>query len=120
VKQRGRTDKSVRVPSPVQPEPVRTEQVSEARLPRTIRPAEVVAVQATKPSPAAEPALPKGRRARRRAQKLAAIRAEEEARLAKQRERDAKTMGSREREHVEWLQRLSNLPDDPTLVTRKK
>jgi hypothetical protein len=118
VKQRGKADKTARVP--VQPEPVRTEQVTENRLPRTTRPAEVVAVQATKPSPAAEPALPKGRRARRRALKLAAIRAEEEARLAKQRERDAKAMGSREREHVEWLQRLSTLPDDPTLVTRKK
>jgi hypothetical protein len=120
VKQRGRADKTVRVPPAVQPERVRSEQATEDPLPRTVRPAEVVAVKATKPSPAAEPAPPKGRRARRRAAKLAAIRAEEEARLAKQRERDAKAMDSREREHVEWLQRLSSLPDDPTLVTRKK
>lgn len=121
MKHRGRADRTVRVPPPVQPEPVRVEPAAtEDGLPRTVRPAEVVAVAPSKPSAAAEPAMPTGRRAKRRAAKLAAERAEEEERLARQRERDAKTMGSREREHVEWLQRLSALPDDPTLVTRKK
>jgi hypothetical protein len=35
-------------------------------------------------------------------------------------ERDAKAMGKREREHVDWVQHLISLPDDPTLVSRQK
>jgi hypothetical protein len=29
-------------------------------------------------------------------------------------------MGKREREHVDWVQRLVNMPADPTLTTREK
>jgi hypothetical protein len=121
VKHRGRADRTVRVPPPVQPEPVRAETAATGEvLPRTARPAQVVAVQASKPSSAAESTVKMGRRAKRRAARLAAERAAEEERLARQREREEKTMGRREREHVEWFQRLSALPDDPTLTTRKK
>jgi hypothetical protein len=52
--------------------------------------------------------------------KLAAELAEQEARLARQRERDAQTMGKREREHVAWVQRLVSMPTDPTLENREK
>ena len=79
-------------------------------LPRTARPAEVVAVEA----------LPKGRRARRRAAKLAAERAAAEERLMRQIEREATTMNKREREHVDWVKHLVSLPNDPTLTTRQK
>jgi hypothetical protein len=68
----------------------------------------------------AEPELPKGRLARRRAERLAAERAEQQARLAAQLERDETTMGKREREHVAWVQRLVEMPADPTLTTRDK
>jgi hypothetical protein len=69
----------------------------------------------------AAPPEPKGRRARKRAAKLAAERAEEQARLEKLRERDAKVLaGKREREHVDWVQHLISLPNDPTLTTRQK
>jgi hypothetical protein len=29
-------------------------------------------------------------------------------------------MGKREREHVDWLRELTNIPDDPTLMSRRK
>jgi hypothetical protein len=119
-KRRGRADKSVRVPEAVQPEPVTASSSSEVNLPRTTRPAQVVAVKPSRPSPDAEPALPKGRRARRRAAKLAAERAEQEERIARQRERDAQSLGKREREHIAWLENLTSMPADPTLTTRKK
>jgi hypothetical protein len=80
----------------------------------------VLAVQATRPSSDAEPGAPTGRRARRRAAKLAAARAQEEARLAKQIALEEKAMGKREREHVDWVKHLTSIPDDPTLVSRKK
>jgi hypothetical protein len=116
-KARGRADQTVRVYEPVKPEAVRQ---AKGDLPRTSRPAEVVAVEATRPSPAAEPGEIRGRRARRRAAKLARERAEWEAREAKLREEDARTMGKREREHVDWVERLVSLPDDPSLITRQK
>lgn len=104
----------------MRPEPVRPEPTPDEELPRTARPAQVVSVQPTRPSPDAEPGLPKGRRARRRAAKLAAARAEEEARLARQLEQEEKAMGKREREHVDWVKRLTNIPADPTLTSRQK
>lgn len=87
-------------------------------LPRTARPAEVVAVQPS--SRLADVELPRGWRARRRAAKLAAERAAQEERLARQRERDAESLGKREREHVAWVERLVSMPADPTLESRQK
>jgi hypothetical protein len=114
-KTKGRADRTVRVPEAVRPEPVRPS--ATADLPRTARPAEVVHTSRSSPEPSD---LPKGRRARKRAAKLAAERAELEERLERQRERDSQSMGKREREHVAWVQRLVNMPTDPTLETRKK
>jgi hypothetical protein len=112
-KHKGRADRTVRVPDPVRPEPVRRKSNAPEDLPRTARPAEVVAVHTSRtPTPAD---LPKGRRARRRAEKLAAERAEQEERLARQRERDAASMGKREREHIAWVKRLTDMPADPSL-----
>ncbi len=71
-------------------------------------------------APAADTGMPKGRRARRRAAKIAAMVAEEQARRAKQLELDEKTMGKREREHVDWVKHLTSIPADPTLTTRQK
>ena len=65
-------------------------------------------------------ALPKGRRANRRAAKLAAERAAADERLTRQIEREAITMNKREREHVDWVKHLVSLPNDPTLTTRQK
>jgi len=60
------------------------------------------------------------RRARRRAAKLAAAQAEEAARLAKQMAEEEKSIGKREREHIDWVKHLTEVPVDPTLLTRQK
>jgi len=88
--------------------------------PRTTRPVEVVAVEASRPAPDGGAPTPKGRLARRRAAKRAAERAEAEAQLRRLMEREATTMNKREREHVDWVKHLVSLPDDPTLTTRQK
>jgi protein subunit release factor B len=60
------------------------------------------------------------RRERRRAAKLAAARAEEAARLAKQMAEEEKSIDKREREHIDWVKHLTSVPVDPTLLTRQK
>jgi len=120
VKHQGRADRTVRVPEPpveATPAPVVGD---DSGLPRTARPAEVVAVSSSRQAPAAEPERPMTRRERRRAAKLAAEQAEERARLERQLERDAEKMGQGEREHVDWVKELVNVPVDPTLTTRRK
>jgi hypothetical protein len=110
----------------VVPKPV----VAAADVPRTAKPAEVVAVSVASKGT-------RGRRAQRRAAKLAEKVAAEEAALAARqarlRRRSEKAMGvgeelgdaeqelnKREKEHVDWVQHLISLPNDPTLTTRNK
>jgi hypothetical protein len=104
----------------VAPEPV----AAVGSVPRTARPAEVVAVQSSGKSPATGSGPePKGRLARRRAAKLAERRAAAEAAAAAREERlsrRAKELDKREKEHVDWVQNLVNLPADPTLTTRQR
>jgi hypothetical protein len=124
VKHRGRADRTVRVPEAAAEAKVAsaavTPQSADPGLPRTARPAEVVAVRSSRQTPREEPDRPLSRRERRRAAKIAAEQAEEQARMERQMERDAKTMGKREREHVDWVKELVNVPVDPTLTTRQK
>jgi hypothetical protein len=123
VKHRGKADRTVRVPeTTADPKTAAATPpaVAEGGLPRTARPAEVVAVRSSRKSTPSEPERALSRRERRRAAKLAAEQAEEQARLERQLERDAKTMGRREQEHVDWVKDLVNVPVDPTLTSRQK
>ena len=121
-KRRGRAERTRATKSTtvVRPEPLGPEPSPEETLPRTARPAQVVAVEPSRPSADAEPERPMSRRERRRAAKLAAARAEEAARLAKQMAEEEKSIDKREREHIDWVKHLTSVPVDPTLLTRQK
>jgi hypothetical protein len=121
-KRRGRAERqrASQATTVVRPEPLGPEPSPEETLPRTARPAQVVAVEPSRPSPDAEPERPMSRRERRRAAKLAAARAEEAARRAKQMAEEEKSIGKREREHIDWVKHLTSVPVDPTLLTRQK
>jgi len=121
-KRRGRAERTRAAKSTtvVRPEPLGPEPSPEETLPRTARPAQVVAVEPSRPSADAEPERPMSRRERRRAAKLAAARAEEAARLAKQMAEEEKSIDKREREHIDWVKHLTSVPVDPTLLTRQK
>ena len=121
-KRRGRAkrERAAEPATVVRPEPLGPDPSPPETLPRTARPAQVIAVEPSRPSPDAEPERPMSRRERRRAAKLAAARAEEAARLAKQMAEEEKSIGKREREHIDWVKHLTEVPVDPTLLTRQK
>jgi hypothetical protein len=102
-----------------EPQPVAA---AESVVPRTAKPAQVVAVEASQPSVA--PAVqPTGRRAKRRAAREAERVAAEQTAIAARdarRDRRAPALDKRELEHVDWVQHLISLPNDPTLTSRDK
>jgi hypothetical protein len=98
--------------------------VAAKSVPRTAKPAEVVAAELSPPSPAAEPTVQRtSRRAKRRAAREAERVAAEQAAIAAREarlDRRAPALDKREREHVDWVKHLVSLPNDPTLASREK